>query len=167
MDEQYKQAKDLFKYLTEKGEISMLAYVEPTITKNFLLQCASFHEAEVLEILKTFSELKSMDERLSTFVKNFLIERKFNRLFNDNQRNVNQFLGFFGEDFKQGCLENLRGDEVLKKGSEEFMELIKLRNQMIHRNLTTYNLEKTIDEVYALHNGATIFVQYLRKKLLT
>lgn len=167
IDDQYRQAKEIVKYFTDNKQISMLSFLEPTLTKNLLLQSASLLETEIMEVLKVFSNTKSSDDKLSNFVNNFLLERQFNRLFNENQRNVNQFLGFFGEDFKNKCIKDMDDNELLKNGAESFMELIKTRNYMIHKNLANYNLEKTIDEVYALHNSAVIFMQYLRTKLLT
>lgn len=165
IEDQYTQAKALLKYLTDKEEISLLSYAELNLTKNFLLQCTSFHEDELMGILKSFAD-KSTDKRLSEFVKHSLLDMRYFRIFFTENNNINKFISFFGEDFKETFTKDINGNEALDKGVKSFIGLAKLR-ELIHKNLATFSLDKTIDEVYQMHNETMRFVQYLKETLLS
>jgi len=167
IDTQYSQAHELFRYLTENSEISMLTYIEPVLKKNFLLQCASYHENEIMEILRTFAKNKSSDQKLAKFVRNFMIERQYERLFIWQQSNVNKFFSYFGAEFKDECKEDVDRNEVLSGGINCFIQIAESKNNLIHNNLVNFSFEMTIDEIYNCHNKAMIFIQYLKNKLLT
>lgn len=168
IDDQFSQAQKLKTYLIEKSEVSFLSYIEPNLAKIFLLQCASFHESEVLEILKIFSSEKSKSPKLSNFVTKFMVERQYDKLFmwEQSNKNVNKFLAFFGQDFKEECLTEIENNAVLEDGIKSFIEIGSLRNTLIHNNLANFTLNKTIEEIYEMHNKAIIFIQYIKNKLL-
>lgn len=164
IDEQYAQANNLLKYLKDNNEISLASYAETNLTKNFLLQCTSLHEEELMNILKEFAD-KSPDKRLSEFVKRAILDMRFFRIFFTENNNINKFLSFFGEDFKVVFTANINDSDLLDKGVKSFIGLARLR-ELIHKNLATFSLDKTMDEVYKMHSETIVFIQHLKSKLL-
>ena len=165
IDDNYNQAKSLMEYLTNNRELSMLSYIEPTLRKNFLLQCASFHEDEIMELLKEFATTHGQTEELVNFVKRFLIERQYDRLIDFKNNNINQFISLFGDNFKVLFLRDISSIDSLSVGVSSFLELGRLRNLSIHGNLANFNLDLTIDDIYRKHNEAMVFIQHLKTKL--
>lgn len=165
IDDQYTQAKSLIKYLTDKNEISLLSYAEVNLTKNFLLQCTSLHEDELMGILRAFAD-KSADPKLSEFVKRSILDMRYFRIFFNENNNINKFLGFFGDEFKELFIAEINRNDSLDVGVKSFIGLAKLR-ELIHKNLATFSLDKTLDEVYQMHNETLVFILYLKQKLLS
>jgi len=62
-------------------------------------------------------------------------------------------LGLFGEEFKKEFQEHIKEDEQIEN-IKAFLELGKLRNELIHQNFILYNLEKTTDEIKQLFDKA-------------
>lgn len=129
-----------------------------------LLSCASYYETQIQEIIKSFVQRNSTDDKVSNFVLKKAISRQYHTYFTWDGNNVNSFLGLFGEEFKKEVSAIISQDEVLKEQMKAFLQLGNERNKMVHENFLVYNLEKTFDEIIQMNEKAGKFVEFLRKE---
>lgn len=129
-----------------------------------LLSCASYYETQIQEIIKSFVQRNSTDDKVSNFVLKKAISRQYHTYFTWDGNNVNSFLGLFGEEFKKVVSAIISQDEVLKEQIKAFLQLGNERNKMVHENFLVYNLEKTFDEIIQMNEKAGKFVEFLRKE---
>jgi hypothetical protein len=167
IEAQYTQATSLLNYLREQGELSHFSFAETNLTKNFLLQCSSFHENTILSLLREFSEKNSLDNKLAEFIRNYVLDgRQYFKLIGvGKNNNLNKFLSLFGTEFKESFIEESTSNSLLDEGIKGFIEMFRLRG-LIHKNLAIYSLENTLKDIYEIHRKAKYFIDYLRKKLL-
>ena len=151
-------------YLLENGQISLENNVENHLKKVMLLSCASYYETQIQEIIKSFVQRNSTDDKVSNFVLNKAISRQYHTYFTWDGNNVNSFLGLFGEEFKKEVSAIISQDEVLKEQMKAFLQLGNERNKMVHENFLVYNLEKTFDEIIQMNEKSGKFVEFLRKE---
>lgn len=151
-------------YLLDSGQISLENNVENHLKKVMLLSCASYYETQIQEIIKSFVQRNSTDDKISNFVIKKAISRQYHTYFTWDGNNVNSFLGLFGEEFKKEVSTTISNDEALKEQMKAFLQLGNERNKMVHENFLVYNLEKTFDEIIVLNEKADKFVNFLRKE---
>jgi hypothetical protein len=160
--DEYRNLKDL---LLQNDELSLQTSVESHFTKTFLLSCASYHESRIKEILQSFFRQNGQqDERIYYFANNKGIERQYHTYFQWDQKNINNFLGLFGNKFKEMVCKEIDNDEHIKKCMIAFLTIGNERNKMVHENFIAYKLDKTFDEIVSLNELATEFIDYIGKK---
>lgn len=155
---------ELKRYLLENGQISLENNVENHLKKVMLLSCASYYETQIQEIIKSFVQKNSTDDKVSNFVLKKAISRQYHTYFTWDGNNINSFLGLFGEEFKKEVSATISKDEALKEQMKAFLQLGDERNKMVHENFLVYNLEKTFDEIISLNDKAENFLDFLRKE---
>ena len=154
-------------FLLQHGELTESINVKDHYRKILLLSCASYYETRITTAIQDFVRRKSTDEKLFSFVNNKALKRQYHTLFDWKQsNNINQFLGLFGEKFKIEISTELKKDENLKKSTAAFLVIGAERNSIVHENFLEYRLEKTFEEIAALHKQAMIFIAYIEEKLL-
>lgn len=156
--------RELKGYLLQNGQISLENNIENHLKKVMLLSCASYYESQIQEIIKSFVQKKSTDDKISNFVVNKAISRQYHTYFNWDGNNINSFLGLFGEEFKKEVSTIISQDEQLKEQMKAFLQLGNERNKMVHENFLVYNLEKTFDEIIQLNDKAEKFVNFIKKE---
>ena len=162
----YAELKNTF---LENSEISFKSFVEPHLTKTFLLSCASFYESQIQDIIKNFMKNNTSDKRLISFATNKGIKRQYHTYFvwedsNGNPpNNINNFLGLFGEEFKDKLSKEIKDDEDLRKGMRAFLIIGNMRNKMVHDNFLGYSLPNTFEEILDYSNNANSFLSFLKK----
>ena len=158
---------ELTKFLLESGQLSESINVKDHYRKILLLSCASYYETRIVSVVKNFVKQKSSDEKLCEFVSNKAINRQYHTYFNWKEKNnINNFLGLFGDNFKNKVSTEIRQDESLESNVTAFLIIGAERNSIVHENFLEYNLEKTFEEIVELHNKAIRFIEYLEKQLL-
>ena len=155
--------------LLKQSELSFQTTVDAHFRKTFLLSCASYHETCIQDILSSFFEQITVDQRAISFAKAKGIKRQYHTYFvwdNDGKipNNINSFLGLFGGNFKDSVCREITESEDIKFNMKSFLEMGNLRNQMTHENLLAFNLEKTFDELIILNQNALKFLQFLQEK---
>ncbi|MGJ8757495.1 HEPN domain-containing protein [Acinetobacter sp. HC8-3S] len=106
---------------------------------------SQFFEKYICElIISIFCDRKSL---FSEFISNQALERKYHSMFNWKESNANQFYGLFGDSFKEHMKKLLRNNTTMKDNEKEFMFLGKVRNEIVHKGISTYNLNKTASEI--------------------
>lgn len=154
---------DLKKFLIENNQFSLENNFGHHMRKVLLLSCASYFETEIQELIKTFVEQQSSDDRVLSFVQNKAITRQYHTYFNWDGNNVNSFLAMFGNDFKNETQRKIADNEELKMQMKAFLEIGNERNKMVHENFLSYKLEKTFEEIVELYNKGEQFVLFLKK----
>jgi hypothetical protein len=153
-------------YLLDRGEPSYAAEIEAIAPKVLLLASASYCETCVMETLVAyFAERMGAADAGVAFVQNKALERQYHAMFDWKTNNVNKFWSLFGPDFKQYAEQRLVGDDELRNDSRAFVELGRLRNQLVHGNYLAFTLEKTSDEILDLAIQADRFVTRLSEVL--
>jgi HEPN superfamily RiboL-PSP-like protein len=164
----FESSSGLAKFLAEAGEPSFyIAYTEQ-FRKTLLLSAASYFEVSVRDfIVEYVSEKSHSDARLVAFLKAKAVERQYHTYFNWDGNNANSFFGLFGAEFRELMTARVTADEDLKMAVRAFLELGKLRNELVHRDYANFPLDKTADDIFALYETARGFVRELPQLLRT
>ena len=121
-------------YLLEQGQIDYYTSVENDFRKNLLISSVSFIESELQNILITFVESNSNHQAIINFLKKKAIKRQYHTYFNWDGKNINSFLGLFGEDFKDDFAIYIKEDEQ----EENIKSFIELGTQLSHINPNSF-----------------------------
>lgn len=154
----------LKKYLLENKQLDYSISVENDFRKNLLISSASFIESSVQSILIDFVNSNSSHSVIVNFLKNKAISRQYHSYFDWNGKNINGFLGLFGPDFRDSVKQSIK-EKKLEEKIKSFIELGKLRNELVHQNFILYTIEKTADEIKVLFDEAEEIVDFLDSEL--
>lgn len=163
----YEEFKEIRDHFEETHDISSKIIVDNNFKKILLLSAASYFEDKIKKIIIECIESNSKSEVLNNFIKNKAIERQYHTYFEWKEKNANKFFSLFGNSFKTDIISEINGNESLKTSIKDFMELGRLRNELIHENFAAFPIEKTSDEIYSLYLSANEFVTYLSLKIKT
>ncbi|MBE7122992.1 HEPN domain-containing protein [Bacillus cereus] len=164
IDIQFKENKEVLDFLESQNEVSFRNDIDNKLKKVLLLSVASFFEKEVTDLVVNFISKKTEDNDLIvSFVSNKAVSRQYHTYFDWKGNNANQFFGLFGSNFKKEIEKEIKGKE-LEPAVKAFLELGGLRNNMVHQNTGTYNIEKTTKEIYELYKIAVSFLAFLKEK---
>lgn len=95
---------------------------------------------------------------IGALVKTKAITRQYHSWFDWETSNANKFFAMFGQAFKDHMVARLSVDGALGEGVKAFMELGRERNLLVHSDYASYLINKTPEEIYALYQRASIFV---------
>ncbi len=157
------EAEDLKKFLIDNAQLSLSISVDEHFRKVLLLSCASLYEKELCEMLKAFIVKETKNCMIHSFVTNKAIERQYHTYFQwKDLKNINSFLGLFGEEFKSKISNEISSNSDLKMQMKAFLEIGSERNKLVHENFLIYKLNKTFQEILILHSNAEKFLTYLK-----
>lgn len=157
VDRLYEEAISIIEKL---DEISLQVSARDHFRKSLLLAAASYFEGHLSnEILKYVSECSGQSVVVHSFVRNKAIKRQYHTWFNWDASNANQFFGLFGDDFKSYMQSEIEGSQDLKESISAFLEIGRERNNLVHQDYATFQMEKTLEEIYDLYRKANIFVE--------
>jgi len=160
----YNDFENLKNYLLENKELDYLNTVEKQFTKNLIISSASFLESYMQDILTNFVESTSNHQLITSFFKNKAISRQYHTYFDWNSKNANNFLGLFGIDFRDTTKAKIK-EENTDKHIKDFLELGKIRNELVHQNFTLYTTDKTTKEIIELFDSAYKFLDFFKQEL--
>ena len=160
----YDDFENLKNYLLENKELDYLNIVENQFTKNLIISSASFLESKMQEILINFIDTTSNHNLITSFFKNKAISRQYHSYFDWNGNNANNFLGLFGTDFKEKTKEKIKKENI-DGYIKSFLELGRIRNELVHQNFTLYSTDKTTKEIIELFNNSYKFLNFFEKEL--
>lgn len=128
---------------------------------------ASYFETEIVSRIEEFYNEKSNgDNTIVSFVRNKAIKRQYHTYFNwDKTNGYNQFFGLLGQDFQIFIKEEMKKNDRLSKSLDSFISIGNERNLLAHLNYASYDVTKTIDEIYNLFKSASYFVNNLKTLL--
>lgn len=155
--------KQLDSFLRANAELSLAIEAELLFKRAFVVACGCYCEESLVDVLHRFAA-SAGDQRLSAFVKNRALERRYHDLFEWSAANANKFWSCFGEAFKESALSRLRADEAAARSVRGFMTLGRLRNSVAHR-FATVSVDQTLDELELLFREATSFLHLVEDLL--
>jgi hypothetical protein len=163
VDVLYNEYRSLSAYLKEKGEVSFHLSIEVQYKKSLVMAAASYFEGEVLrKIEEYYSEKSNGDDTALAFVRNKAIKRQYHSYFSwDKTNGYTQFFGLLGQEFQSFMKAEAKRDTSLTPALEAFISIGNERNLLAHLNYASYDVTKTIDEIYALYETALYFVTHL------
>ncbi|MEL7062306.1 MAG: HEPN domain-containing protein [Bacteroidota bacterium] len=154
--EELKSIREHFK-LSNAG-LSLYSSLSEFDAKVMLLCSASYFERIVCDrICKFFRDYSSRDT-MHFFVLNQAINRKYHTLFDWNARNTNKFFKLFGRGFHDHMKEIIRENSEYERGMKDFIDLGSRRNQLVHENYATFNLDYTAEEIFEKFVSADKFI---------
>ena len=158
-----KNARELVVQLVQNDELSLAITVNDVFTKMLLLSAASYCESRTIDILIKLYEDRCGGGKtaLAEFVKSQALNRKYYQLFDWDARNTNRFFGMFGSGFREYMQAKLENNSEYKDRVKAFLELGKMRNEIVHENLATFNLGKNADEIFSLYRDSQLFLDMI------
>ena len=157
----YDEYKNLISFCQQHKQISFELYIDNIYKKSLLLSAASLFETEISNAIRDFALAASNENNsLVAFVENKAIKRQYHTFFSWDDKNANQFLGLFGEDFKQKARAKIE-ERNLKDAEKAFLAIGKDRNYLVHRNYIEININSTFDEIYNRYVQACDFVEFI------
>lgn len=163
LDNLISQYHEVYKYLMDNGQVTLAIEVETHYKKAFLLSCASYYESEIQNIIKKFVSQNSTDERVYQFLVSKAISRQYHTYFSWDGKNINNFLGLFGSEFKGKISAEVKENPELSEDIQAFLTIGNERNKMVHENFLSYPLDKTFAELENLNQRALRAIAYIRR----
>ncbi|AOI44472.1 HEPN domain-containing protein [Burkholderia oklahomensis] len=168
VDRMFAEAAEVMKTVNAAGDISLISAAADHFRKALLLGSASYFEQQICVCVLAFVHEQSGGCPLvGQFVKNKAVERQYHTWFDWKQSNANQFFGLFGPGFKDAMKVRIGASDELKESIAAFLEVGGERNKLVHQDYATFQLEKTMNEIYDLYKKALTFVEglpsYLRE----
>jgi hypothetical protein len=159
VDRLYEEATEVAALLAAAGNPSLLNVVTDHFRKALLLAAASQFERQVCECVLVFVQERSAGCVLTrSFVHNRAVNRQYHTWFSWSDTNANNFFAMFGPEFKAAMVAKVGQSESLKESVRSFLELGNERNKLVHQDYATFQLNKTLDEVYLLYSRSQEFV---------
>ena len=160
--------RELAQFLDSAGEYSLKLSVDMLFAKALVVSAASYFEARLTEsLIELYSEQTNQSEVLVHFVRNLAIERRYFQWFEWSLGNANSFFGKFGGEFRVFMRNKVRNDECLQNSIGAFIELGNLRNNLVHGNYATFQLNLSVDDILRLYEKALKFVEGFPEEIRT
>jgi hypothetical protein len=158
IDKIYAEHQELKRILHSAKEYSLEISVDASFRKELLLSAGSYFESAVREGLLDYCSLATNNNSaLTTFLKNKAIERQYFTYFQWEVNNANSFFGLFGPQVKEHMVQVATKDSAFAGSIKAFLEIGRLRNNVVHQNYVVFSLDKTVDELYELYREASGF----------
>jgi RiboL-PSP-HEPN len=165
IDKAYEDNALLIDYLSKKNELSLLRTVDDSFRKTLVLSAASLFEHQISDAIHNYCDRKSgSDPCILSLIRTKALKRQYFTYFDWDARRVGPFFSLLGDAIG----DKLRADaklEPLKSSVDAFLELGFLRNSLVHQNFAGYVFDKTNEEVYALYQQASLFVEKVLEAL--
>ncbi|MEV1077131.1 HEPN domain-containing protein [Streptomyces sp. NPDC050211] len=146
---------------------SYQASLERTLPKVLLLAAASEFEVQVCRHIREYAAASASDKKLAIMIDKWVLTRQYHKLFDWDNKNAGPLWGALGEEFKRHMKARLREDNALKEQLDAFLEIGRLRNELVHQDYANYALLKTSAEIFKLYKKAICFIEALPEILAT
>ena len=175
--EENRSADPILALVSEYRELSQLLDSDPnyyslrmglesSFAKTLVVSSASYFEARFTDsLVEIYSEATNQAEALVQFVRSLAIDRRYFQWFDWRSNNATSFYGKFGGDFRKFMSDKAKNDEEIRDSISAFLELENLRNSLVHGNYAAFQLDKSVDDVLALHEKALRFVEDFPKEI--
>ena len=165
IDRIYEEHKELKEFLEEHEEISLSVSADEIYRKTLLLAISSYFEDRITTCVLEYVQEQTHEKHIILkLVRTKVVSRQYHTWFDWNSKNVNSFLGMFGEEFKKYATKKIK-NEKLEESIKNFLELGSDRNRLVHQNFASFSLEKTSEELYSSYQSAIKFIEWLPKSL--
>jgi hypothetical protein len=161
--EELKSIREHFE--TSDAGLSLYSSLSGFDSKVMLLCSASYFERIVCDRICQFFQENSSRETMHIFVFNQAISRKYHSLFDWKSSNTNKFFKLFGSGFHDHMKTIINGNPEYQEGMKDFMDLGSRRNQLVHENYATFNLNYTAEEIFEKFASANKFLEMVFDEL--
>lgn len=166
VDNLYARHIELYEYLQSTGQISYAVQLNEEFRRSLVLAAASYFESEFQRIMLLHAKIRSDGrEEIISLIETKVIKRQYHSWFDWDQLKDGPFWGMFGKEFKVSRTREIKSNLHLTQSSLAFLEIGKLRNNIVHRNFAEFNVEKTVEEIYGLYMLARSYVSYCELQL--
>lgn len=157
---------ELIEHLLTTGKITWKSRADDQFAKALLLAVASRFEARLTDcVVEIFQNATDGSEALVSFVRKEAVERRYHTWFSWDAKNANSFFRSFGEEFKNAMEAKVKNDPDLDDAVRAFLELGRLRNELVHEDYATFSMQKTPVEVLERYRAAARFVDWFADDL--
>lgn len=163
--EELKSIREHFE--TSKAGLSLFNSLSEFDSKVMLLCSASYFERKVCDEIRHFFREYSSRETMHIFVHNQAVNRKYHTLFDWKASNTNKFFKLFGKSFNDRMNSVIKENPEYQQGMKDFMDLGSKRNQLVHENYATFNLDYTAEEIYQKFIRANNFIEVVFEQLFS
>ncbi len=139
---------------------------EAFASKALLLAAASYFEKQVCAGILDCARAIFITPPILTFIEKQALERKFHTMFDWKHSNINKFLSLFGSDCKKQVEKLIASDDALTAAMADFIYVNSQRNLLVHNNFASYNLDASLDDIWAKFVSAQRLTDWLPPKLL-
>ncbi len=158
---------ELIEFCRLNNQVSFELYINDTYKKMLLLSAASFFESIITKAIHDFADSRSNhNSEVVAFLDNKAIKRQYHTFFNWDSNNTNQFLGLFGDAFKQVARKRIQENNLIEAESA-FMAIGRERNRLVHQNFVEAQINDTFEEIYTKYENACSFVELIAQLLGT
>ena len=157
---------EIEEYLQTQGELGYKLTFGEFSRKYIILSIGSYIEDRISNILKKYFESFN-NSIISNFTNKFAIERNFYKMFDWKSDTISHFLNLFGDEFKENFEEKIKLDKKLEDGMLSFIQLIRYRNNLIHRNVLSQQLDLSISDIQNLYNSSFYMIDIFERDLLS
>ena len=159
IEELWADHDSLVNHLQDNRELQLLSRVHDSFRKTLIIAAASYFEVQFTEmIVDLYDEANQGTGVLSEFVRRKAIGRSFSSLFSWDSSNANYFYNLFGPEFAADMKRRVREDQDLDDSVKAFLEIGRLRNELVHKNYADFQLDKTLEEIYDRYRTANNFL---------
>jgi len=164
VNELFSSFEDNYQELMRSGEVSFATEYKGQFGKVVLLACASYFETKLSSVV--LNALNPSDCLLTdSFISKKALKRQYHTLFGWEMKNANSFFGLFGKPFQDYMKEKVKGDSSLDSAIKDFLELGKLRNQLVHDNYATFILQLTVEDIKKKFESAQVFASAIEPSI--
>ena len=165
VDSLYQDFKELVGKI-DVAEVSLQTTLRITFGKSLCIAAASYFEDMVKKQILDFVRQASPGHRsVYELARIKITDRQYHTLFNWRADNASEFFGCFGEEFKRSMQQYVKDNEDYRKSIQEFMEIGRVRNSLVHQNFAQFSLEKTVEEIYDSYRTGLLFVNSISSHL--
>lgn len=145
--------------LVPDGEPSLKITVDDVFKKMLLICAGSYCEVRLIDILVNLYKNECNGRiMLSEFVKKQALNRRYHQLLDWDAQNANKLFRLLGKSFENHIRNVLESNPSYEKAEVAFVELGNLRNQAVHKNLATFSVDKSTDEIFDLYKKSQHFL---------
>lgn len=152
---------ELIEFCRANNQVSFEMYINDTYKKSLLLSAASYFETVITTAIHNYADTTSQhNAELVAFLDNKALKRQYHTFFNWDGNNANQFMGLFGDAFKDKARKQIQ-DQDLAESERAFMSIGRERNRLVHQNYIESPINDTFDEIYTKYEKACAFVELM------
>ena len=158
----YEELKAIGQIVVASNDVSARTDFGAHSAKTLLLAGASNFERRIISSIENHVNTETLSGVIRHFVLHQAVERKFFSLFNfsADAKTINAFFAKFGADYSQWAKDDIKAAGI-EKSQLDFLNFCRLRNSLVHNNYATYNIGKTLDEVWEEYGKALLLVNWV------
>lgn len=164
--ENIQNAQQIREKLLDSGEYSLAITFEGMMQKYFALSVSSSFEHRIVHAILNYAEKHSDLKKYNyNIIRVKAVSRQYHTFFNWQQKNANSFFTLFGQNCKEKFLQDKKIDQELQQAEADFLELGRLRNELVHEDFITFPFPLTLQEIKEKYDSAMRFISYVEETL--